>query len=303
MAEGRGHGPNSAAVRARRDDQRHQSRRGDRLRRGRVYFPAVVQRARHRGACRGTAAVSKTDSRRVAGEQRIYRELQEGLLEAERIRAETGGWPDVAALEAEGIPPFAADPTQKIDYKWTSVRQDWATNYLGVPSDASQPRGCSSFSSPSLARPRIRRRTTKRITGCPTGRRCTYRSGICRKTSAAAASPRCGCRRMRAGQTGWWGKCAITIAVSTKRRRDAENIQTPGRRHAEGNAENTHFSAGCVRGLAGGRRLCAEAHREKTTTAKQEHSWVRCVLVCRRRVSRALPRAASQLDAVPAALR
>ena len=69
----------------------------------------------------------------------MFRELQEGLLEAERMRAETGRWPDVAALEAEGIPPFAPDPTRKIDYKWTSVRQDWATNYLGVPSDPSQP--------------------------------------------------------------------------------------------------------------------------------------------------------------------
>jgi hypothetical protein len=72
-------------------------------------------------------------------EQRIYRELQEGLLEAERMRAQNGRWPDVAALEAEGIPPFARDPTQKIEYKWTSVRQDWAINYLGVPSDPSQP--------------------------------------------------------------------------------------------------------------------------------------------------------------------
>jgi hypothetical protein len=73
------------------------------------------------------------------GEQRVFRELQEGLLEAERMRAETGRWPDVAALEAEGIPPFASDPTRKVGYKWTSVRQDWATNYLGVPSDPSQP--------------------------------------------------------------------------------------------------------------------------------------------------------------------
>jgi len=72
-------------------------------------------------------------------EQRIFRELQEGLLEAERIRAQTGRWPDVATLETEGIPPFARDPTQKIGYTWTSVRQDWATNYLGVPSDPSQP--------------------------------------------------------------------------------------------------------------------------------------------------------------------
>ena len=72
-------------------------------------------------------------------EQRVFREMQEGLLEAERIRAQTGHWPDVSTLQAEGIPPFADDPTRKIAYKWTSVRQDWATNYLGVPSDTSQP--------------------------------------------------------------------------------------------------------------------------------------------------------------------
>ena len=72
-------------------------------------------------------------------EQRVYRELQEGLLEAERIRAQTGHWPDVATLSAEGIPPFAADPTQAVPYTWSSVRQDWATNYLGVPSDGSKP--------------------------------------------------------------------------------------------------------------------------------------------------------------------
>ena len=70
-----------------------------------------------------------------AAEQRIFRELQEGLLEAEGIRAATGHWPDVSTLSAQGVPPFAPDPTQKIDYKWTSVRQDWVTNYLGVPAD------------------------------------------------------------------------------------------------------------------------------------------------------------------------
>jgi hypothetical protein len=72
-------------------------------------------------------------------DQRIFRELQEGLLEAERIRATTGRWPDVAVLAADGIPPFAADPTQKASYKWTSIRQDWVVNYLGVPSDPAAP--------------------------------------------------------------------------------------------------------------------------------------------------------------------
>lgn len=72
-------------------------------------------------------------------EQRIFRELQEGLLEAERVRAATGRWPDVTALASEGIPPFAADPTQKIPYTWSSVRQDWATNYLGIPANPAAP--------------------------------------------------------------------------------------------------------------------------------------------------------------------
>ena len=74
-----------------------------------------------------------------AADQRIFRELQEGLLEAERIRAQTGHWPDVTTLAGEGVPPFAPDPTQKVEYTWTSVRQDWATNYLGVPADTSKP--------------------------------------------------------------------------------------------------------------------------------------------------------------------
>jgi hypothetical protein len=74
-----------------------------------------------------------------APEQRIFRELQEGLLEAERLRANTGQWPDVAQLAADGIPPFSRDPTQKVGYTWTSVRQDWAVNYLGVPSDQAAP--------------------------------------------------------------------------------------------------------------------------------------------------------------------
>src|SRR5437764_972932 len=39
--------------------------------------------------------------------QRMYREMEEGLLEAERRRAATKTWPAVATLAAEGIPPFA----------------------------------------------------------------------------------------------------------------------------------------------------------------------------------------------------
>jgi uncharacterized protein DUF6162 len=73
-------------------------------------------------------------------EQRTFRELREGLLEAERLRASSGKWPDVESLAREGVPPFAPDPTRKgASYKWTSIRQDWITNYVGVPSDPSAP--------------------------------------------------------------------------------------------------------------------------------------------------------------------
>jgi hypothetical protein len=72
-------------------------------------------------------------------EQRMFREIREGLLEAERIRAETGSWPAVVTLVNEGIPPFAPDPTRNPSYSWTSVRQDWAINYLGVPEAADAP--------------------------------------------------------------------------------------------------------------------------------------------------------------------
>src|SRR4029453_8868890 len=75
-----------------------------------------------------------------ADQQRTFRELQEGLVEAEGIRSSTGRWPDVGALAEEGIPPFAADPTRKgPSYKWTAIRQDWVINYLGVPSESSAP--------------------------------------------------------------------------------------------------------------------------------------------------------------------
>src|ERR1051325_11157863 len=40
-------------------------------------------------------------------DQRTFRELREGLLEAERIRATTGAWPEAVRLGQDGIPPFA----------------------------------------------------------------------------------------------------------------------------------------------------------------------------------------------------
>jgi hypothetical protein len=62
--------------------------------------------------------------------QRMYREMQEGLLEAERRRAATKAWPAVATLAADGIPPFAL---ARPPYRWTLVRDDVFVDYFGLP--------------------------------------------------------------------------------------------------------------------------------------------------------------------------
>jgi hypothetical protein len=73
-------------------------------------------------------------------DQRMFRELREGLLEAEGVRATAGHWPDAAALAAGGIPPFAPDPTRKdVTYRWMTLVQGTTVNYLGIPSTPSAP--------------------------------------------------------------------------------------------------------------------------------------------------------------------
>jgi hypothetical protein len=67
-------------------------------------------------------------------EQRMFRELQEGLLEAEAKRGDRGAWPAVSSLAADGIPPFALDPTAKGgSYDWRLSASGAFVNYLGLP--------------------------------------------------------------------------------------------------------------------------------------------------------------------------
>ena len=73
-------------------------------------------------------------------DQRMFRELQEGLLEAERRRADRGAWPEVSSLAADGIPPFAVDPTAKGGrYDWRLMMNGTLVNYLGVPQRSDAP--------------------------------------------------------------------------------------------------------------------------------------------------------------------
>src|SRR5207249_1334384 len=73
-------------------------------------------------------------------DQRMYRSLQEGLLEAERTRSISGRWPEVASLAIDGIPPFASDPTVKgPTYTWRLIQQGATVNYLGIAEGSSAP--------------------------------------------------------------------------------------------------------------------------------------------------------------------
>jgi hypothetical protein len=67
-------------------------------------------------------------------DQRMFRELQEGLLEAELMRSSEGAWPLPTALADSGIPPFAFDPTAKgARYQWAQRQEGWIINYIGTP--------------------------------------------------------------------------------------------------------------------------------------------------------------------------
>jgi len=75
---------------------------------------------------------------RSVTDQRIFRALQEGLLESEGRRGSEGGfagrWPDVATLAADGVPPFAFDPTMKsAPLTWDLLQSGTTVNYLGRP--------------------------------------------------------------------------------------------------------------------------------------------------------------------------
>lgn len=70
---------------------------------------------------------------RPSSDQRMFRELQEGLLEAERVRSTTGGWPAPAALGEQSVPPFAPDPTRPEKYAWTVTQHGTFVDYRATP--------------------------------------------------------------------------------------------------------------------------------------------------------------------------
>jgi hypothetical protein len=66
-------------------------------------------------------------------DQRVFRHLGEGLLEAENLRASEGRWPSAARLSELGVPPFSVDPIDPDAYRWESAIGPLSACYFGVP--------------------------------------------------------------------------------------------------------------------------------------------------------------------------
>jgi hypothetical protein len=111
-----------------------------------LFWSAAIMGARWgmRSGATGAAASTTTAVDEVAfreldpSDQRMYRRCLEGLTEAEDVRSKKGDWPSVDQLAARGIPPFAADPLDKANYRWQLLRDKTLVTYQGVPDAASK---------------------------------------------------------------------------------------------------------------------------------------------------------------------
>ena len=68
-------------------------------------------------------------------EQRVFRQMQEGVVETVRIRGATGKFPLIEDVAAQGIPPFAPDVLDTFGLRWSMNQQGLNYGYVGVPAD------------------------------------------------------------------------------------------------------------------------------------------------------------------------
>jgi hypothetical protein len=68
-------------------------------------------------------------------EQRLVRNIREGLVEAEARRGKSGAWPAPEVLAAAQIPPFSNDPLDRAGYAWRLAETKGVVNYVGIPKD------------------------------------------------------------------------------------------------------------------------------------------------------------------------
>jgi len=102
-----------------------------------VYWSALVVSAETYAPGAAPAPRASPFERRFqdlgASDQRLFRALREGILEAEQRRSTTGRWPSTGELARAGVPPFAPDPIDRARHAWTFAAAGTTVNYVGTP--------------------------------------------------------------------------------------------------------------------------------------------------------------------------
>jgi hypothetical protein len=111
---------------------------------GCIVLAVIYTYAFEREAVRGASATSRGGSGLLpyqvlfrdlpSAEQRAFRAMQEGAGEAVRLRGEDGKWSSPEQLGGAGVPPFARDPLDKAQVRWSGQVDGLFANYVGVPS-------------------------------------------------------------------------------------------------------------------------------------------------------------------------
>ena len=70
-------------------------------------------------------------------DQRTFRHLRESLYELERLRVETGRWPEPAVLSAAGVEPFREDEHTP-PRAWSLRQHGVYATYVGVPTSSQE---------------------------------------------------------------------------------------------------------------------------------------------------------------------
>lgn len=96
----------------------------------------VIQRSRPSSPVVELAGWQATFRDVAEADQRTFRHLREALPEVERLRVETGAWPEPSQLVSEGIDPFREDE-RAVPRSWVLRQHGVYASYVGVPAPGS----------------------------------------------------------------------------------------------------------------------------------------------------------------------
>jgi len=108
----------------------------------------AMDRAGEEAATKGLLPFQVLFSDLPPPQQRVFRSLQEGAIEAVSRRGVSGSWPSVGLLAGEGIPPFAPDPLDATGLRWDLRNDRNLWQYVGVPSRPGDPAYLVSIAEP-----------------------------------------------------------------------------------------------------------------------------------------------------------